>query len=236
MLKRLKGNFTRRINWMLYPGRALADLQGAAPGISWLVVFLSGILLMQSWADLVNLGDRYPVGAILSGSLILGPLAGLILVVGASLFWNVFHNLSSPGSVPPAAEGHGLKARLQRWGRMLAGGERSLGFFQGLTSQAMFYLVLMGLPILILRMQLEGEEFTSAGLGPESGLSSATAAVLYALQGLLFVGFVLACMRLLAASLRRPALVALGLTLAGLLLGISAALALLAGVFHVPLF
>lgn len=73
---------------MLRPQAAFRNLlaQPEKPRPRLLLVFLAGILLLQFTADLLNLGDAYPVGKIMALSLILGPLAGYLVVSLGALF------------------------------------------------------------------------------------------------------------------------------------------------------
>ena len=73
-----------RFTWLrmlVRPQAVLAShFGGTAPGFTVLPGMLGGILLVQCWADLLNLGSRFAVGQVLSTSLVAGPLLGLLLV------------------------------------------------------------------------------------------------------------------------------------------------------------
>ena len=72
----------------LRPSKEFARLfeQAEAPRMRLLQIFLAGIILVQWYADLFDMGDSYEVGKVMSLSLILGPVAGLLLAVFGALF------------------------------------------------------------------------------------------------------------------------------------------------------
>lgn len=53
-------------------------------GFNLLVIFLSGIVAVHTWADIFDLGDTYATGKIMSTALVGGPLIGFLLIsIGA---------------------------------------------------------------------------------------------------------------------------------------------------------
>lgn len=76
------------LSQMLRPTKAFERLlrQEQAPRMLLLQIFLAGIILVQVYADLFDLGDAYPIGKVMSVSLVLGPLGGLLLAVFGALF------------------------------------------------------------------------------------------------------------------------------------------------------
>lgn len=73
-----------RFTWLrmlVRPQAVLAShFGGTVPGFTVLPGMLGGILLVQCWADLLNLGSRFEIGQVLATSLVAGPLLGLLLV------------------------------------------------------------------------------------------------------------------------------------------------------------
>jgi hypothetical protein len=78
---------------------------------------LGGVLLVQCWADLQNLGARYVEGQLLAMSLIAGPVLGLLLVAFQSGYAHLWGQLLTPDA--PATR---LSTRLRQgrpgWGRL----------------------------------------------------------------------------------------------------------------------
>lgn len=73
---------------MLRPGKEFEWLfhQSEKPRRRILQIFLAGIILLQFYADLFNMADTYPTGRVMSASLIMGPVAGLLLAVFGAFF------------------------------------------------------------------------------------------------------------------------------------------------------
>jgi hypothetical protein len=82
-----------RFTWLrmlLHPQAVMASqFGGAAPGFTVLPGLLGGILLVQCWADLRNMGSHFAEGQILATALVAGPLLGLLLVAFQSLAGHV---------------------------------------------------------------------------------------------------------------------------------------------------
>lgn len=51
-----------------------------------LVIFLGGIAMFQTWASVFHLGDDFSTGKIMTVTLILGPLAGLLVAIFGAMF------------------------------------------------------------------------------------------------------------------------------------------------------
>lgn len=66
---------------------------GPTPRFTVLPSLLGGILLLQCWADLANLGSRYAEGQILATSLVMGPPLGILLVLLQALGGHVWGQL-----------------------------------------------------------------------------------------------------------------------------------------------
>lgn len=80
----------RQRRWWLFlirPYRAFQELFARGPNrFNLLVIFLGGICLFQVWAAFFALGDDIEVGKIMTATLILGPLTGLLSCVLTALF------------------------------------------------------------------------------------------------------------------------------------------------------
>lgn len=87
MLDNFRHNFIKGWSILWKPQMRLRELlvEGHSR-IRLLLIFLGGILLIQFWADIMNLGDNHPIGKIMSVSLLLGPILGLLLILAAT-FW-----------------------------------------------------------------------------------------------------------------------------------------------------
>ena len=94
-----------RRQWWLFlirPARACRTLfeQGRA-SFNLLVVFLGGIILFQLWATFFQMGDQFSIGKSMTVTLILGPLAGLLVAGFGAIFSASLGCLADPSHRPP---------------------------------------------------------------------------------------------------------------------------------------
>jgi hypothetical protein len=130
------------LRMLLRPTQAINELlHSTAPKISVLPSLLGGILLVQWWADLANLGGRFAEGQILAASLIAGPPLGLLLAILSASSVLLFGRL-----LVHADRAVGFAQRLRNggpsWGRLIVIGFRIGGLWPVLGLVMLIELVL----------------------------------------------------------------------------------------------
>jgi hypothetical protein len=69
------------------PAKACQALYDHGPAtFNLLVIFLGGIVMFQTWATAFHLGDDFVPGKIMTVTLILGPVAGLLIAIAGAMF------------------------------------------------------------------------------------------------------------------------------------------------------
>lgn len=184
---------TTRYPWLRmlrHPGSVMAaQFHGPRPGFIVLPAMLGGILLVQCWADLLNLGSRYVEGQLLATSLIAGPVLGMLLVAFQSGYAHLWGQLLAPDK-PAARLGTRLRQGLPGWGRLFiainnTGGvwlvlallmlaelmmDEARQFFPGgghayfLLLKGLIFFIYLGLNVRLMRYAYPGPRWLAVGL------------------------------------------------------------------------
>lgn len=184
---------TTRYPWLRmlrHPGQVMAaQFNGPRPGFIVLPAMLGGVLLVQCWADLLNLGVRYVEGQLLAMSLIAGPILGMLLVTFQSGFAHLWGQLFASDQ-PAARLGTRLRQGQPGWGRLFVATNNTAGvwlvlallmllemmmdearqFFPGgghayfLVLKGLIFFAYLGLNVRLMRYAYPGPRWLPVGL------------------------------------------------------------------------